>query len=397
MKKFVLPVLLLLAVGVFLPSEANAQTREECDKTRARASYNCLTAWSKCYYPCIDQTKDVKACWDSCTQAENACNKQVDAEYKTCLTPQKGSSPLKKDKTPLEKLLDTPVFVGEWFDRISAAWAGLGFLDVSRALGEVVLTDPEIAIWEEEQRQKYAKDVELFLQENIDRPVGITLTDEQKAWNSSLVDVAPDKEKIIVVEGEGRLKTVDSDQFIRITAKETPIFVTFLDSVVSEPVSEPLMLIDTWGVDAGSVINVSSDTEIQFLEPVQDKETQDVTRTVRFKQGEVEVKTRNTDPNNKFEVQASSVNVVAPRTHFWVSRDSDKNQVVVGIYEGEVQITARDGRTTSLVPNGDRPGVAVITRKLSLFKLAVVILVLIGILSGVVWLGGRKLRSSKKR
>lgn len=63
----------------------NLQTRQECDKTRARASYNCLTGWTKCYYPCTDRTKDVSACYKTCKQSEDACDKQVDADYKACL------------------------------------------------------------------------------------------------------------------------------------------------------------------------------------------------------------------------------------------------------------------------------------------------------------------------
>ncbi|MBI2018798.1 hypothetical protein HYS96_03800, partial [Candidatus Daviesbacteria bacterium] len=85
MKKFILLIILVISFLFFLSPAANAQTREECDKIRASASYNCLTGWSKCYYPCVDQTKDVKACGDTCTQAENACNNQVDADYKACL------------------------------------------------------------------------------------------------------------------------------------------------------------------------------------------------------------------------------------------------------------------------------------------------------------------------
>lgn len=61
------------------------QTKADCNKTRARSSYNCLIGWTKCYYPCTDRTKDVSACYKTCKQSEDACDKQVEAEYKACL------------------------------------------------------------------------------------------------------------------------------------------------------------------------------------------------------------------------------------------------------------------------------------------------------------------------
>lgn len=65
--------------------EVDLQTKGECQKTRARASYNCLTGWTKCYYSCVDKTKDVSGCYKTCKQAEDACDKQVDADYQSCL------------------------------------------------------------------------------------------------------------------------------------------------------------------------------------------------------------------------------------------------------------------------------------------------------------------------
>ncbi|MBI2315168.1 FecR domain-containing protein [Candidatus Daviesbacteria bacterium] len=439
MKKFILPILFLFTVLFFLSSKVNAQTDADCSyKNYEWESYRCFEVFNSCQKACSDKAKGsyldeispadkYGACMKAsdCHGKTRACRDQAWANYQACKeslkaqeSPQVKNSPspskldtksdakedspkkaVQKEKNPLEKLSDMPVFIGDWFERISLAWAGLSFLDVSSALGKEILTDPEIAIWEEEQRQKDIKYyIEPFLQENIGRPAQITLTDEQKAWESSLNDVLPDKENITVVKGEGRLKTAGSGQFISLTSKETPVFVSFLDSAVSGSNSEPLQLLYTWGVDAGSVINVSPQTKAQFLEPVKDEQTQDITRTVKFNQGEIEVKTQNTNPQNKFKVQTNSVSVVASRTHFWVRQSMDKNQTAVGVYEGEVQITTKDGKTTSLVPNGNKPGVVVITQKFSTIKLAVASLVLVVVVGGVFWfVRGRKLNSSRKR
>lgn len=71
-------------------SGVDLQTRQECNKTRARASYNCLREWTQCYYPCIDKTKDVSACKKTCDQSEDVCDKQVEADYRACLDAIKG-------------------------------------------------------------------------------------------------------------------------------------------------------------------------------------------------------------------------------------------------------------------------------------------------------------------
>ncbi len=401
-----------------MSSKVDAQTDADCSyKNYEWESYRCFEVFNSCQKACSDKAKgsyldEVSPAdkYDACMKASDchgktqACRDQAWADYQACKNAGKNEEKtpkeaVKEEKNPLEKLSDMPVFIGDWFERISLAWAGLSFLDVSSALGKEILIDPEIAIWEEEQRQKDIKYyIEPFLQENIGRSAQITLTDEQKAWESSLNDVLPDKENITVVKGEGRLKTAGSGQFISLTSKETPVFVSFLDSAVSGSNSEPLQLLYTWGVDAGSVINVSPQTKAQFLEPVKDEQTQDITRTVKFNQGEIEVKTQNTNPQNKFKVQTNSVSVVAPRTHFWVRQSMDKNQTAVGVYEGEVQITTKDGKTTSLVPNGNKPGVVVITQKFSTIKLAVASLVLVVVVGGVFWfVRGRKLNSSRKR
>lgn len=93
MKKLILFAIVFLVIIFPLSPKADAQTREECDKTRARASYNCLTGWTKCYYPCVDQTKDVSSCYKTCKQSEDACDKQVDVDYQACLAAISKSKP----------------------------------------------------------------------------------------------------------------------------------------------------------------------------------------------------------------------------------------------------------------------------------------------------------------
>ncbi len=404
-----------------MPPKAEAQTGTDCSyKNYEWESYRCFDVFNSCQKACSDQAKgsyldEVSPAdkYDACMKASDchgktqACRDQAWANYQACKNAGKNEEKapkeaVKEEKTPLEKLSDMPVFIGEWFERVSLAWVGLIMQDAMIGIGRELITEPEIAMLKEEEAAKdyiytlsdeYVKDVtgytkaELKLREpRISDPIIQKL--KQGGQKSSLE----------IIAGLGQIKEPGSNQFIPLTSKETPIVITFIDATIRST-SDNLQLGYTWGVDAGSVIDVSPQTEIQFLKPVQDEQTQDVTATVKLNLGEVEVKTKNNSPQNKFKIEGGSLSVVAPRTHFWVSKNTDKNQTVVGIYEGEVQITTKDGKTTSLFPNGDKPGVMIITQKLSPIKLAIAGLLAAGVIGGIIWFIKKRSQSklSKKK
>ena len=59
-------------------------------------------------------------------------------------------------------------------------------------------------------------------------------------------------------------------------------------------------------------------------------------------------------------------------------------QTLVGVYEGQVEVKTKDGKTTTVSPNGDKPGVVVISQKLSSVKLALTGLVPVVVIIGIV-------------
>lgn len=67
-------------------SETDRPSGLDCAKAEARASYNCLTGWTQCFYPCVDQTKDVSGCAKTCDQSKAACEEKAKADYRTCLS-----------------------------------------------------------------------------------------------------------------------------------------------------------------------------------------------------------------------------------------------------------------------------------------------------------------------
>jgi len=85
-------------------------------------------------------------------------------------------------------------------------------------------------------------------------------------------------------------------------------------------------------------------------------------------QGEVEIKE---DVSNT-DVETPNAAVKSKDTHYWVSYDSDKKETTVGVYKGKVEVKTPDGKTTTVSPKKDgKPGVAVVTQKLPVAKLAI--------------------------
>lgn len=405
MKKLILPIILLLTAVLFLAPKADAQTREECDKTRARASYNCLTGWTKCYYPCVDKTKDVSACYKTCKQSEDACNKQVDANHKACLgaipkedakvSSEENAQPRQqppaseaKKETPKQDGIRAMVGTHEIYDAARGAYINLNDF-YGTVSGWIVDATTGEKIY------KGGGDSENLLKR---RPL-ISKEHEQKSWEEFLPIFTPGKENITAIQGQGEIKTSASPQFILIGPKSgDTLQVTYLDSTVRST-SDNTQLRYTWSADSGAVINVPKWSEIKFREPV---EVEGFTsRTVELGQGEIEVKVRNNKPaENQFGVDAGWLGVTVSRTHFWVSQSQDKKSAVIGVYEGEVEVKTKDGKTIRIKPDGDKPGVVVVSRKLSPVKLVLVGLVIITVLGGIVLILRKRLLSNllkKKR
>lgn len=146
----------------------------------------------------------------------------------------------------------------------------------------------------------------------------------------------------------------------------------------------------SWDTNSGAVINTSSWKNVEFKEPIVDE--QEITRTVKFKgPGEVEVMVKNTDPiQNKVKVETDFFDLFVIQTHFWINQDPDKKVAVVGVYEGEVEIRSKDGKTIRIKPEGDKPGTVVISKKLSVAKLVTISAATAVIIVGLAWLVKKK-------
>lgn len=367
MKKLILTIILIITVALFLPSKADAQTGSDCHGVFTKESNACLKESTKCIDSCVDKGyaamsltvdggKVMKECTRSvCDPASKACDDKAMANFRACQDVKNSpKNSAKAEKSPLEKLLDMPVFIGDWLERISVGSAGLAFLDLSNDLGSVLLEDPEIAIWEEEQRQKYNKDFEAAFgkewqyQMQFSQPK-IEAKTEEEAWK---IPVSKEQ-SVIDVPG-----TSDTKRY-------------------------------SWDENSGVVVKSNDWEKIKFSEPV---EVEGFTKhTLELGEGAVEVKVRNNKPSeNQFGVDAGWLGVTVSRTHFWINKSQDKKVAVIGVYEGGVEVKTKDGQIIKIKPDGNTSGVVVVTQKLSPLKLALAGLVAIIVLAGTAWFLKRK-------
>lgn len=181
---------------------------------------------------------------------------------------------------------------------------------------------------------------------------------------------------------------------------EPLFFAPFEDAKYTNSTQDPVRLgYNFGGTDKRAELVLSPSTEVTFyLDQATSIET-NITPKISLDYGEIEVKIDNSDPDRKFDVLTDFLGVSAKYTHFWVSHDANKRQSTVGVYEGEVEVKTRDGKKVSVKPDGDKPGVVIVTQKLSIAKLAVVGVASAVIVVGIIWFIKKKtaVKSSKKR
>ncbi|MDP3973753.1 MAG: FecR family protein [Candidatus Daviesbacteria bacterium] len=388
MKKIILPILLILTAVLFLSPKVEAQTDNEPKEVTSCEELKELYSGKKCgkyimasAWPSGSARPDPMEFWcfveeptydpaegDSHLATVIKRKRPPDyfmklSEYDRCSEGTESPADNVKDKEP------------SGWELPGKAFGEPDFLEEFRKLLEVLLNPREVLEKARKQGVSQAKIEEMVTPELLARLPYITQADEQKVWDSLANFTSSAQNETIVVKGKIKVKSPSLDDFIQVAPERKPISVTYLDAVITGADPEPTQLGYPWGPDAGAVISLPQGTEVELGTNA---------RSVKLNQGEIEVKIQNNNSQNPFKIHSGSLTVVAPRTHFWVSQNSDKNQTVIGVYRGEVQVTTQDGQTATVVPAGDKPGVVVISQKLSPVKLSVAGFVLIAIVGGIV-------------
>ena len=149
------------------------------------------------------------------------------------------------------------------------------------------------------------------------------------------------------------------------------------------------------------VVEIAPFTEVKIDQSGIEQATANKTifTDIELKKGEIEVNVESgvfTAPI--LNVQTANATTSIRGTHFWVSYKD--NQTTVGVYEGKVDVKSRNGENIEVSPNGDIPGVTVISQKLSPVKVGIAGVVLAGVFGGIILILKRKFnpkRISNKR
>ncbi len=103
------------------------------------------------------------------------------------------------------------------------------------------------------------------------------------------------------------------------------------------------------------------------------------------------------EPQNdkQFEMQTPNIELLVIGTEFSVIYNQKKGETLVAVYKGQVEVKTKNGKTTTVSPNGDKPGVVVVAQKLSVIKLTIAVVVLAAVIGGVVLILRKRLSSNK--
>lgn len=118
-----------------------------------------------------------------------------------------------------------------------------------------------------------------------------------------------------------------------------------------------------------------------------------------LKSGVIEV-LEETGGQNSASYETPNAEIFVIGTNFLVNYDKEANRSIVSVYEGKVEVKTNDGKATTVAPDGDKPGIAIVSQKLSPIKLAITGSVFLGIIGVMVYILKRKFSakgSIKKR
>ena len=384
MKKFILPIGLFLFFLVF-SSNVYAASGETTPSQKSSNSYNpycwdthmikdisvCNKAYLSCVKPCPGQ--DLKAnavCLSACSKVHTDCLKSASAAYRACIEAEKQAQkqqeikqvspsevPVSSSPQPNQTAKpNSPVKDVNQVEAISS-WIRdvFGELDIEHIESGVQLERPQ-AITEQDQAIMYK-------------------APSQASYSIGIINTEGDS--------HGLIKYPGSQEFTDIKMGDIPP-----GSIIK---SRDDQIVIFTGTGEGGIIVVESDSE--FTVPQ--------TGPLDLSYGTVEIKEEkpSQQPVQPHDISTEFIDIFVIGTHYWITHEPGK-QTTAGVYEGEVKVKTKDGKTALITPSGNKPGVVMVTQKLSIIKLVVAGLVLIAAVGGaIIFLkrkGNRAFRLKKK-
>lgn len=390
MKKFILPAILFFLL--FLPRNVvNAQIELDCRKAYDQEDYKCLGVFNKCNNSCVDSayagqslTVDGSKLYKDCIAANDchgksaACSKDAQANYKVCLKSDKQPVASEaKQETPKQdqgsQQSKQPVFTSEWF-----SYAVDGLMALPDVFYDTAYEDAANLVSEDSKMT-----LDTLIQKRdvpdvyVDRYTAIPVGSEK--LDDTTMFLAPGAKPYNVKINKG------GQYIILKSEEEIPDGSTI---VVQQPeffiVGDRVFEVRPLAGHTEAVFNISKNAkrgEVR-IEPF-------------FESGVIEVWPK--VEAKKESSQEFFINILTPevkatpkKTHYSVSRVQGDKITLVVVYEGKVEVKTKNGEIRTVIPDGDKPGVVVVSQKLSVAKLAITGFVLLVILGGIVWFIKRK-------
>lgn len=416
MRKFILPILAFL---VFLNFSKYSYAQDsnipiDCLEQRHEAEYQCGQIHKACVNRCSGPKID--ECISACFDEQYKCDDAAKVVYDTCFNeqnpdkssasspqstqPQSGQSTEKPSEFKAWTGEKIPVFIGEWFQAAVTGMIMEEFAYEMKNFAKEALfgrDDREIAEEEkakEESRRKEweqkEKQAQIDFEELMNRAP--LLTDEELASikRNSQNTAAPSENSnspygLDILRGDAQIKLPGQNEWKALKAGDqiTPGSTIFTGMDATTVLS----------IEGKGVVEVQPFTEIIVDEKglEQAAKTGQTYTDIKLNLGEIEVNIDSgvfTAPILQISTPNSTTSVRG--THFWVSYDKDKRLTALGVYEGKVEFTTTGGKKITVLPDGEKQGVVVVSQKFSPTKLALGGLLLAAVFGGIVWLLKRK-------
>ncbi|MBI2595103.1 hypothetical protein HYW46_00010 [Candidatus Daviesbacteria bacterium] len=350
MKKFILSIFknqkvvfssIIVAI-LFFPLTVLAQPSH--DSCTYKAYDECKKAGQECGDSCLKVKEDYVAwtsCQDGCYEKTKNCN---DETYERCM---KGDGALPESSKPSPE--DLPK---EEASRItpSEPWKPIKFGDPKKINDWIISNGLDLNI----------EKIETGAQ--LERTPNITQEDKEAAKKAG----AKNKFYLGMSFSEtGLIKLPGSSEFIKIDKAR---LWDFPSGSTIKAIDESVKLFS----GDGSVIIITPGSEAILPE----------TGPMNILNGTVELEGQH-DASTEF------IDLFIIGTHYWITHEPGK-ETIVGVYEGQVEVKTKDGKTAKVSPSGDKPGVVVVSQKLSPVKLSIVGGVLAAVVVGTILILKRK-------
>lgn len=301
-------------------------------------------------------------------------------------SPEQKNQPKKDEENLFKKALGGfPVFIGEWFRSISTGIDLREFFTGSKVIADKVFVDYEVVRWEEEQKKQRDDRLDQELKDLLDKTPKLEKTDGKKMEKQSGQSDSPFR--LDILNGQAQIKYLGESEWRDIKAgDQIPNGSTLFTGMDATTVLS---------IQDKGVLQVLPFTEITVSEWGLEQATTNkkITTDINLRTGEIELNVEGGafTAGSSMQVNAAYTTSSVRGTHFWIKHDDKKKVDVVGVYEGKVEVkTNKDGQTMTVIPNGNKPGIVLVSQKLLIWRLALVGLVFIAIIGGAIFFWKRK-------